>query len=235
MTPMDLAVNFFIALFALIDPVGNVPLFAAATTGAQPAARRRIALYISLFVAGFLAFFFLTGLGLLKFFGISLAAFRIAGGIMLLLLGLDMARDDLTAAFPAPEVDENHDPGVYARKHFERLIVPFGMPLLIGPGAISAVVIFASEAEAKLGVLGYAYGLAAIAAAAATVLIAFLATDFISRLFGKIGMMIVVRVLGLVLCALAVQFIIVGVSQAMEGIIRASAAHPYPAAKVGGP
>ena len=105
MTPMDLAVNFFIALFALIDPVGNVPLFAAATTGAQPAARRRIALYISLFVAGFLAFFFLTGLGLLKFFGISLAAFRIAGGIMLLLLGPDMARDDLTAAFPAPEVE----------------------------------------------------------------------------------------------------------------------------------
>jgi multiple antibiotic resistance protein len=224
MTPMDLAVNFFIALFALIDPVGNVPLFAAATTGAQPAARRRIALYIALFVAGFL-----------EFFGISLAAFRIAGGIMLLLLGLDMARDDLTAAFPAPEVDENHDPGVYARKHFERLIVPFGMPLLIGPGAISAVVIFASEAESKLGVLGYAYGLAAIAAVAASVLIAFLATDFISRLFGKIGMMIVVRVLGLVLCALAVQFIIVGVSQATEGIIRASAAHPYPAAKIGGP
>jgi multiple antibiotic resistance protein len=235
MTPMDLAVNFFIALFALIDPVGNVPLFAAATTGAQPAARRRIALYIALFVAGFLAFFFLTGLGLLKFFGISLAAFRIAGGIMLLLLGLDMARDDLTAAFPAPEVDENHDPGVYARKHFERLIVPFGMPLLIGPGAISAVVIFASEAESKLGVLGYAYGLAAIAAVAASVLIAFLATDYISRLFGKIGMMIVVRVLGLVLCALAVQFIIVGVSQATEGIIRASAAHPYPAAKIGAP
>ena len=235
MTPMDLAVNFFIALFALIDPVGNVPLFAAATTGAQPAARRRIALYIALFVAGFLAFFFLTGLGLLKFFGISLAAFRIAGGIMLLLLGLDMARDDLTAAFPVLVEDEGHDPGVYARKHFERLIVPFGMPLLIGPGAISAVVIFASEAESKLGVLGYAYGLAAIAAVAVSVLIAFLATDLISKLFGKIGMMIVVRVLGLVLCAMAVQFIIVGVSQATEGIVRASAAHPYPAAKTSSP
>src|SRR5580698_3953547 len=95
MNPAHFAVNFFVALFALIDPVGNTPLFAAATVGAKPAGRRLTALYIALFAFAFLTFFFLTGLTLLRFFGISLAAFRIAGGVLLFLLGLDMARGDL--------------------------------------------------------------------------------------------------------------------------------------------
>ena len=96
------AVNFFVALFALIDPVGNVPMFATATTGATPAGRRLTASYIALFAFAFLSFFYLTGLSLLQFFGISLPAFRIAGGILLLLLGLDMARGDLTASAKGP-------------------------------------------------------------------------------------------------------------------------------------
>src|SRR5665213_2228856 len=95
MNQAQFAVNFFVALFALIDPVGNVPLFAAATAGATPPARRLTALYIALFAFVFLSFFYLTGLALLQFFGISMAAFRIAGGILLLLMGLDMARGDL--------------------------------------------------------------------------------------------------------------------------------------------
>ena len=99
MSPAEFGVNFFVAMFALIDPIGNVPVFAAATAGARPAGRRWVALYISLFALGFLAFFYVTGLGVLRFFGISLPAFRIAGGILLLLLGLDMTRKDMTAAF----------------------------------------------------------------------------------------------------------------------------------------
>src|SRR5271154_1235826 len=98
---MDLAtfaLNFFVALFALIDPVGNVPLYAAATVGATEAGRRLTAVYIALFAFVFLSFFYLTGLGLLQFFGISLPAFRIAGGIVLLLMGLDMTRGDLNKA-----------------------------------------------------------------------------------------------------------------------------------------
>src|SRR5271163_1113549 len=95
MSPAHFAVNFFVALFALIDPIGNAPLFAAATAGAMPAGRRLTAAYLALFSFVFLAFFFLTGLTLLRFFGIGLAAFRIAGGARLFLLGLDMARGDL--------------------------------------------------------------------------------------------------------------------------------------------
>jgi len=230
MTLATFFVNFFIALFALIDPVGNVPLFAAATQGATPAARRLTAIYIALFAFVFLTFFYLTGLSLLRFFGISMPAFRIAGGVMLFLLGLEMARDDFTAKFePAAgpaEAEAIKNPGRYARKHFERLIVPFGTPLLIGPGAISTVVIFAAETS-RLGWKGRAAGMGAIAAISVAVLIAFMLSGLISRALGKIGMTVVVRVLGLILCALAVQFIIVGLADATGGIIRAKAAHPY--------
>ena len=101
MSQWDFAVNFFVALFALIDPIGNVPLFAAATNGVKSKDARLISVYIALFVLGFLTFFYFSGLSLLEFFGISLPAFRIAGGVILFLLGLEMARDDFTATIDA--------------------------------------------------------------------------------------------------------------------------------------
>ena len=104
--------------------------------------------------------------------------------------------------------------------------MPFGTPLLIGPGAISTVVIFASE-TARLGWKGRAMGMGAIAAISVAVMIAFMLSGLISKALGKIGMTVVVRVLGLILCALAVQFIIIGLADATGGIIRAKAAHPY--------
>src|ERR1700722_7851225 len=137
MSLTELSVNFFVALFALIDPIGNVALFAAATVGATAAGRRALAVYISLFSFVFLGFFFVSGLALLQFFGVSLPAFRIAGGILLFLLGLDMARGDFFAAMAAEAGEgEPLSTRVYARQGFARLVVPFAMPLLIGPGAI---------------------------------------------------------------------------------------------------
>jgi multiple antibiotic resistance protein len=224
----ELAVNFFIALFALLDPVGNVPIFAAATSGANPKARRMIAVYVSVFSFIFLLFFYFTGLALLEFFGISLAAFRIAGGVLLFLLGLEMAREDFTAVFADPDgaMVEGSDPRIYARRSFERLIVPFAMPLLIGPGAISTAIIYAGEAQ-RFGIYGAGLGVGAIAAACTAMLLAFWLAGPISRRLGRIGTAIVVRVLGLVLCALAVQFLIVGISEATVGWVNPAAANPY--------
>jgi multiple antibiotic resistance protein len=221
------AVNFFVALFALIDPVGNVPMFAAATEGAAPAGRRLTAVYIALFAFVFLSFFFVTGLSLLRFFGISLAAFRIAGGILLLLLGLDMARGDLPANFAGGAGEgEPLSPRAYARKRFEGLVVPFGMPLLIGPGAISSAVIYAGEAG-RFGLAGGALGIGVIAAVCLLIVVAFWMTGLISRALGPVGMIIVVRVLGLILCALAVQFMLTGFADATHGLMRQGAAAPY--------
>ncbi|HVK41009.1 MAG: multiple antibiotic transporter [Phenylobacterium sp.] len=228
MSQWDFAVNFFVALFALIDPIGNVPLFAAATNGVKSKDSRLIAVYIALFVLGFLTFFYFSGLSLLAFFGISLPAFRIAGGVILFLLGLEMARDDFTATF-ANAADETGPPvegRANARRRFERMIVPFAMPLLIGPGAISTVVIYASEAKA-FGLAGAAVGVGVIAALAVATMLCFWATPLITRILGRIGLTIVVRVLGLILCALAVQFILAGIAESTAGVILREAAAPY--------
>jgi multiple antibiotic resistance protein len=221
----DFAVNFFVALFALLDPIGNVPVFAASTAGASSRERAQIAVYISLFVAGFLIFFYFSGLGLLTFFGISMPAFRIAGGVILFMLGLKMVNDDFTSGFAAV-AEEAGDDRTYVRRHIERLIVPFAMPLLIGPGAISTVIIYASQAK-EFGLEGTVVGVGVIAAVAAATLLSFLATPVISKLFGKIGLSIIVRVLGLILCAMAVQFVLIGMADATHGLILRSAASPY--------
>jgi multiple antibiotic resistance protein len=224
---VGLAVNFFVALFALIDPIGMVPLFAAATAGVREPARRRIALYISIFAFVFLTFFYFSGVAILQYFGISITAFRIAGGVLLFRMGLAMMADDFTPAGVTVEGEEALSDAASARKHFEKLIVPFGMPLLIGPGSISTVVIYASQ-NAEAGWRGAAAGVAAIFGVCVAVLLAFLAAGVISRALGKVGMTIVIKVLGLILCAMAVQFIIVGLAGATVGIIRGAAAHPYP-------
>jgi multiple antibiotic resistance protein len=228
MSAAHFAVNFFVALFALIDPVAPTPLFAAATRGAPPAGRRLTAAYIALFAFLFMAFFFITGIWLLRFFGISLAAFRIAGGILLFLLGLDMAR----GATATNLADATHDAaGLSAREYalagFERLVVPFAMPLLIGPGAISTAVIYAGEAG-RLGFAGEAAGIGVLLAIALSIFASFWFAGLITQLLGRIGMIIVIRVLGLILCALAVQFMLEGVADSTLGVINPLAARPYP-------
>jgi multiple antibiotic resistance protein len=222
----EFAVNFFVALFALIDPVGNVPFFAAGTVGVSNRDRAQIALYIALFVLGFLTFFYFTGLSLLAFFGISLPAFRIAGGVILFILGLDMVRGDMASkSADVAEATPKSKRG-QASVRFERMIVPFAMPLLIGPGAISTVIIYASQAK-EYGLPGAALGIGAIAAVSAATLASFLATPLIGKLLGKIGLSIIVRVLGLILCAMAVQFLLAGIADSTHGIIRPEAAWPY--------
>ncbi|WP_439470596.1 MarC family protein [Brevundimonas sp.] len=228
MDAVDLGVNLFVTLFALLDPIGNIPIFAAATAGATLRQRVSVSALICLFAAVFLGFFFFTGLGLLQFFGISLAAFRIAGGVLLLLLGLDMAREDFIASFADKDAaNDLKDVRGYAKRRFQRLVVPFAIPLMIGPGAISAIIIQAGEAE-KIGPAGTAASLVAIAAACVVSFISFALTGPIGRILGDVGLAIVVRVLGLILCALAIQFILMGLGEALPGIISSGVTTPYP-------
>ena len=229
MDALDLGVNLFVTLFALLDPIGNIPIFAAATAGATLRQRVSVSALICVFAAVFLAFFFFTGLGLLQFFGISLAAFRIAGGVLLLLLGLDMARGDFLSSFADKDAAlDLQDVRGYARRRFQRLVVPFAIPLMIGPGAISAIIIQAGEAE-KIGAAGTVASLAAIAAASLVSFICFALTGPLGRMLGDVGLAIIVRVLGLILCALAIQFIIMGLGEALPGMFATGVTTPYPA------
>ncbi|MDV6331489.1 MULTISPECIES: MarC family protein [unclassified Asticcacaulis] len=240
MTLVEFYVNFFITLFALIDPIGNVPIYAAATQSQTSTSRRWLSIYISIFTALILTIFFFAGLSILKFFGISMDAFRIAGGLLLFLMGLEMARGDFIDSFTqAEDVKHGGDPttGVQplghrekAKNAFEKLVVPFAFPLMVGPGTISTVIIQAGEAQ-KLGYIGLATGVAAIFTTGAAVLVTLLFSNTISRVFGRVGMVVVVRVLGLILCALSVQIIISAVSEITHNLILPSAAHPYESGK----
>ena len=228
MNAVDLGVNLFVALFALVDPIGNLPIFAAATVGASLRQRISVSALICLFAVLFLAFFLFTGLALLQFFGISMAAFRIAGGILLLLLGLDMVREDFLKMFA--DVDSATDAQNvrgYATRRFKRLIVPFAIPLMIGPGAISTIIIVAGEAQ-EVGPTGTMAALVAIGAAGVVSFVCFALTGPLSRLLGDVGMAVIVRVLGLILCALAIQFILLGLSEAIPGMFSSIATTPYP-------
>ena len=236
MTLIAFYVNFFITLFALIDPIGNVPIFAAATQSQTPTARRWLSLYIAIFTALILTLFFFAGLSILKFFGISMDSFRIAGGILLFLMGLDMARGDFLETFShAEEVKVGGaSDGVTALHHrenamksFEKLVVPFAFPLMVGPGTISTVVIQAGVAQ-DMGWLGTVVGVAAILTTALAILVTLLLSNSISKIFGRVGMVVVIRVLGLILCALSVQIIISSVSAITHNLILPAAAHPYP-------
>ena len=229
-------INFFITLFALIDPIGNVPIYAAATQSQSPTSRRWLSIYISIFTALILTLFFFAGLNILEFFGISMDAFRIAGGLLLFLMGLEMARGNFIESFTqAEEVKEggDHVTGVKplghrenAKKSFEKLVVPFAFPLMVGPGTISTVIIQAGIAK-DFGFTGFIAGVLAIVTTAAAILVTLLFSNTISRIFGRVGMVVVIRVLGLILCALSVQIIISAVSEITHNLILPSAAHPY--------
>lgn len=236
MNAVDFFVNFFITLFALLDPIGNVPIFAAATRNTTLSHRRWLIVYITIFSALFLSFFFFTGLKALQFFGISMDSFRIAGGILLFMLGLDMTRGDFLSMFENVEVVKDKDALASAKKlssrdsakiSFEKLVVPFAIPLLIGPGAISTVIIQAGVASKIDGPQGFIAGILAIIAASLAILVTFLLSETIAKLLGRVGMVVVIRVLGLVLCALAIQMITSSVSEITHNLILPSAAHPY--------
>jgi multiple antibiotic resistance protein len=113
----------------------------------------------------------------------------------------------------------------YARRRFQRLVVPFAMPLIIGPGAISTIIIQSSEAEA-IGYQGTIAGLAAIAAAGVATFACFALSGPISRLLGEVGMSIIVRVLGLILVALGIQFILGGLGEALPGMFSQAVVAP---------
>ena len=228
-------VNFFITLFALIDPIGNVPIYAAATQSQSKTSQNWLSIYISIFTALILTLFFFVGLNILKFFGISMDAFRIAGGLLLFLMGLDMARGDFIESFSqhgdgkaggSPEEVTPLGHRESAKKSFEKLVVPFAFPLMVGPGTISTVIIQAGVAG-DFGVTGYVVGVGAIVTTAVAILVTLLFSNTISRIFGRVGMVVVIRVLGLILCALSVQIIISAVSEITHNLILPSAAHPY--------
>jgi multiple antibiotic resistance protein len=145
--------------------------------------------------------FLVLGERLLTFIGISIPAFRIAGGVLLFLTALDMLferRQDRREKNAAEGVDPGHDPSIF----------PLAIPLIAGPGAITTVILLAGSAE---GVLAYGAIAGVILANMGIVYLTFLAAPWIERVLGRTGINVLTRVLGMLLAALAVQFMIDGI------------------------
>lgn len=197
---MDLTfyISAFVTLFVVIDPIGLAPLFVAITQGADKAVRRAIALRAIGIGAVLLTLFGLAGEGVLGFAGISLAAFRIAGGILLFLTALEMLFERRTQRREDQADSHPPDPSVF----------PLATPLIAGPGALAAMILLTGEVRGDwLAVAGV---MAVMLAVLALVLILFLFAGLLERALGRTGTNVVTRLLGMLLAALSVQFVLDG-------------------------
>ncbi len=186
------------AVFFVVDPLGVVPIFLAVTSGDSPEKMERTAFRASLTACGLLVFFALFGTLIFKVAGISLGAFRVAGGILLLITGLDMLRarqvETRTSLEEETEASEKEDVA----------IVPLAVPLLAGPGAIATVMVLMSHGK---GLVAAVPVLVAVVLTCVASYFILRAASLVLRVLGQSGVAILQRVMGLILCAIAVQFI----------------------------
>jgi len=191
-------VKILVALLAVINPVGAIPIFITLTPGEDREARQKIAKTSSLSATLILLLALFSGEWMLAFFGISVSSFRVGGGILILLMAVSMLHAQLSPTVQTKEEAEESD-----RKQ-DIAIVPFATPLLAGPGAMSTVVL---EAHKASGVGHYASISLAIILVGACIWAALHLAPWISQRLGKTGINIFTRIMGLILAAIAVEFI----------------------------
>jgi multiple antibiotic resistance protein len=193
-------ITAFVTLFVIIDPVGLTPLFAALTQGQSARQRRAIAIRSCGIALGLLILFTLLGEAVMGFVGISMPAFRIAGGILLFLTALEMLfeRRSKRRESQTEQAEEDlPDPSVF----------PLATPLIAGPGAIATVILLAGRQSDPLGI---ALVVAVVAAVLLVVFSFFLTATLLERILGRTGINVVTRILGMLLAALSVQFVLDG-------------------------
>lgn len=196
---IDAALTAFVTLFVVIDPIGLAPLFIALTAGMDAAARRRIALRAVAVAFAILALFGLGGEEMLRLVGISMPAFRISGGLMLFLLAVDMLFESRTARRERNADVHEADPSVF----------PLAVPLLAGPGAMASMILLSNQSAGDAAAQTVVY--LVLVAVLGMCLIFFMLGASIERLLGRTGVKVITRLLGVLLGALAVQFVIDGV------------------------
>lgn len=187
--------KIFLSLFAILDPIGIIPIIIAFTIGLTPEKRARVGRMASLSVIAILLVALLIGELMLEFFGISVHSFRVAGGILLLLMSITMLFGNKDT--PTPDDTDGDATSSIA-------IVPLSTPLLAGPGAISTVILDAHKGH---GIGHYAIMGLEIVLLGFIVWLTFLVAPWISVRLGRIGSNIFTRLMGLLLAAIAVEFI----------------------------
>ena len=202
-----LFISAFDTFLVVIDPPGCAPIFASVTKGADARHRRVMAIRSVLIAAGILLFFALLGEDLLRHLGISLSAFRIAGGILLFLIAIDMVFEKRT------ERRESRAEEVSASKVEDISVFPMAIPMIAGPGSIASVMLLMARSD------GLAASLAVLGALLATLLLTLLCLLLagpLMRLLGHRMEAMITRLLGVILAALGAQFVIDGIGRSFS-------------------
>lgn len=207
--PLDFLTSALVTLLVTLDPPGLAPIFLSVTRGMSAGERRQVAVRACVIAFCIMAFFGIAGDVVLKALGVSLPAFRISGGLLLFWIAFEMVferRNERKQATAETAITQDHIRNVAA--------FPLAIPLMAGPGALTAMMLLAGRAEGNPAMLT---ALAAIAALViASCLVVFLLATPMARLLGVTGNVVLTRLLGVILAALAVQFVIDGVRAAMR-------------------
>ena len=193
----------FVTLLVVVDPPGVVPIFVGLTKAETPSSRRKILIRAVVIAFGVALFFLIAGRAVLSYLGVTVQAFSISGGILLFITAMPMLfgqRGGLQAPEPEERGSVGHDISVF----------PLAIPLLSGPGAIATILLLTSQTGGDTRKLA-----AAIVAIAAVFIVAFVSLYLGSRLIGLLGeggVHIATRVMGIILAALAVQYVLNGVT-----------------------
>jgi multiple antibiotic resistance protein len=194
-------ITAFATLFVVIDPPGLVPMFIALTRGMSAERRRAMAQRACIIAFILLTAFGLFGESILGFIGISMPAFRIAGGILLFLTALDMLFERRTQRREGQQAEADHDPSVF----------PLATPLIAGPGAIATMILLMGQSGGTWLGATMVIGLLLVMMLATFAFL--LASPWLERLLGRTGVIVITRLLGMLLAALSVQFVIDGIRQ----------------------
>ncbi|WP_298822149.1 NAAT family transporter [uncultured Roseibium sp.] len=189
--------KIFAALFAIMSPIANLPVFLSLTADRGPAFERKVAftLLISLSIGA--VFIGLSGDIVLKVFGISLDAFRLAGGFLILLIALDLIRGQKTQAHHGTSSEKEH-----MKSQDNPAIYPLTVPILLGPGSISTMIIFRGQVSGLEQEIAYVAG---VSAAIALLVGTFFAAPFLSRFIGQTANSVMSRLMGMILAAIAME------------------------------
>ena len=219
----SIVVNSFIGIIAILNPIGNVPIFLEHVENETPKVQRAVALLMACSIFGLLLVFFLFGNRILTMFGITIPAFRLAGAVIILRVGLRMLQGKSkfensgiqTAASSGTTFDQ-------ARNSLSHILVPVAMPLFIGPGSITTVILYAEKSTTWAMTMSMVFVLFLSACIVGACLVS---ARYIFSKIGPNGTQIVIRFMGMILCAIAMQFMIDGVSQLLPGVLDTAFIH----------
>ena len=221
----SIVVNSFIGIIAILNPIGNVPIFLEHVENETPKVQRAVALLMACSIFGLLLVFFLFGNRILTMFGITIPAFRLAGAVIILRVGLRMLQGKSkfensgiqTAASSGTTFDQ-------ARNSLSHILVPVAMPLFIGPGSITTVILYAEKSTTFAMTMSMVFVLFLSACIVGMCLVS---ARYIFSKIGPNGTQIVIRFMGMILCAIAMQFMIDGVAQLLPGTLNADFIHVH--------